>query len=321
MGGAPRNTRAQQAAVALPIMPLACKDMAMNVTRRSLFESRALQIGLFEARPTSDACGAIEWQTANVVVLPFRGVFSKHDAPGRYVIGTPSHAVLIAADTPYRLSFPGAIGDRALIFRFDEELAPEQFDRRGNQSLASQGLLPPNAIMLRDLLRTRLQNSEADRFETEAFGLDLLNMSLGAMGGRDIALRDAARARWVKAVARVKEAVALAPDRRWSVVELGRIANLSPFHLCRVFRQIAGTSVYDYVLRERLAHALDAVLDGDDITAIALDAGFASHSHFTARFKSFFNCTPAAFRRLATAERAARSRKIMTARRSLSAVD
>jgi len=135
-------------------------------------------------------------------------------------------------------------------------------------------------------------------------------------------LRDAARARRVNAVARVKQAVALAPARKWSVAELGRIANLSPFHLRRVFRQIAGTSLYDYVLRERLAHALDAVLDGgDDITAIALDAGFASHSHFTSRFKGFFNCTPAAFRRLATAERAARSRKIMTARRSPSAVD
>jgi AraC-like DNA-binding protein len=89
----------------------------------------------------------------------------------------------------------------------------------------------------------------------------------------------------------------------------------------RISPDCRGTSVYDYVLRERLAQALDAVLDGDDITAIALDAGFASRSHFTARFKSFFNCTPAAFRRLATAERAAQSRKIMTARRSLSAVD
>jgi AraC family transcriptional regulator len=297
-----------------------CKPIAMNVTRRLLFESKALQIGLFETRPTSDACGDVEWQTSNVVVLPFRGVFAKHDAPGRYVIGTPSHAVLIAADTPYRLSFPGAIGDRALIFRFGEELALEPLRRRG-ASLAPHGLLPSNAILLRDLLRTRLQKGEADRFESEAFGLDLLNMSLSAMGGRDIALRDSAHARRVNAVARVKEAVALAPARKWSVAELGRIANLSPFHLCRVFRQIAGTSVYDYVLRERLAHALDAVLDGDDITAIALDAGFASHSHFTARFKSFFNCTPVAFRRLTTAERAAQSRKIMTARRSLSAVD
>jgi hypothetical protein len=66
-----------------------------------------------------------------------------------------------------------------------------------------------------------------------------------------------------------------------------RIANLSPFHLCHVFRLMVGTSIYDYVLHERLAHSLDAVLDcGSDLTAIALDAGFASHSHFTARFRA-----------------------------------
>ena len=61
--------------------------------------------------------------------------------------------------------------------------------------------------------------------------------------------------------------------------------------------------------------ALDAVLDGgDDLTAIALDAGFASHSHFTARFRSFFGCTPAALRRVAGAAQLAELRKIVTAR-------
>jgi AraC-like DNA-binding protein len=39
------------------------------------------------------------------------------------------------------------------------------------------------------------------------------------------------------------------------------------------------------------------VLDGGDITAIALEAGFASHSHFTARFKRFFGSTPSALRK------------------------
>jgi AraC family transcriptional regulator len=78
---------------------------------------------------------------------------------------------------------------------------------------------------------------------------------------------------------------------------------------------MAGTSIYHYVLQERLAQALDAVLDGDDdLTAIALDAGFASHSHFTARFRGFFGCTPAALRRNATAARLAELRKIVTAR-------
>ena len=110
-------------------------------------------------------------------------------------------------------------------------------------------------------------------------------------------------------------AVALAPSRKWNVAKLADIANLSPFHLCHVFRDHVGTSIHDYVLHERLAHALDAVLDcGDDLTAIALDAGFASHSHFTARFRSFFGCTPAALRRVATAAHIAELRKIVTAR-------
>jgi AraC-like DNA-binding protein len=78
---------------------------------------------------------------------------------------------------------------------------------------------------------------------------------------------------------------------------------------------MAGTSIYDYVLQERLAQSLDAVLDGDDeLTAIALDAGFASHSHFTARFRSFFGCTPVSLRRTATTARLAELRKIVTAR-------
>jgi len=294
----------------------------MRVTRRSLFESDTLQISLFEARPLSDACGDVEWQKSNVVVLPFSGVFSKHDAPGRSVIGTPSHAVFIAADTPYRLSFPGAIGDRALIFRFGEALAPDQLDRRGGGSLASHRLLPPDAIMLRNLLGTRLKQGEADQVEIEALGLDLLTVSLSATRADATSRRRSVLSRRLGAVERVKAAVAVAPSRKWTIAELARIASLSPFHLCRVFQQIVGTSIYDYVLRERLACALDAVLDrGGDLTAIALDAGFASHSHFTARFKGVFNCTPSAFRRLASTEHLAELRKIMQAWRSRSAVD
>lgn len=150
----------------------------------------------------------------------------------------------------------------------------------------------------------------------ETLGLDLLNMSLGSMRPSISPLRQSALARRRHAVERVKEAVAVAPADRWSVARLAKVANLSPFHLCHVFREMVGTSIYDYVLHERLAHSLDAVLDGvDNLTAIALDAGFASHSHFTARFRGFFGVTPTALRRAATAGHIAQLRKIMTARR------
>lgn len=275
-----------------------------------------LQIGLFEARVTSDACSDVERQSLNAIALPISGVFSKHDAPGRHVIGTPSHAVFFAADTPFRIGFPGAIGDRAITLRFGEGIAPEQFARRDGETMRSNGLLPAKAMMLRNLLFARLERADTDEFEAEALGLDLLDMSLKSVRTGKPAPRSSAQARRTRALERVKEAVALAPSRKWSVARLAEVANLSPFHLCHVFRDSVGTSIYDYVLHERLAHTLDAVLDcGDDLTAIALDAGFASHSHFTARFRSFFGCTPAALRRVANAAHIAELRKIMTARR------
>jgi AraC family transcriptional regulator len=287
----------------------------LPVTRKSIFDGATLQIGLFAARGVSDACGDVERQDRNAVVLPLAGVFAKHDAPGRQVIGTPSHAVFVAADTPYRISFPGGIGDRALILRFGEELAPDYVDRSGEAALASNGLLPAPAMMLRNLLGARLGQGEIDEFEVETLGLDLLNVSFDAMRQEKPDLRPSALTRRTRALERVKEAIAVAPSNKWNVARLAKLANLSPFHLCHVFRQMVGTSIYDYVLQERLAQSLDAVLDSDnDLTTIALDAGFASHSHFTARFRTFFGCTPVALRRTAHDSQLADLRKIMTAR-------
>jgi AraC family transcriptional regulator len=289
----------------------------VDIRRRKLFESETLQIGMFEARPDSDACGEVERQSLNAIVLPLSGLFAKHEAPGRQVTGTPSHAVYFAPDAPYRISFPGAIGDRAITLRFDVALTPEHTDPQAGEKLASQGLLPARAMMLRNLLGKRLENGETDGFEVEALGLDLLDLSLRSVQPGELPVRRSAQARRTRALERVKEAVASAPSAKWNVARLAGVANLSPFHLCHVFREMTGTSVYHYVLHERLSRSLDAVLDGgDDLTAVALDAGFASHSHFTARFKNFFGCTPAALRRIASAAQLAELRKIVTARPS-----
>jgi AraC-like DNA-binding protein len=284
----------------------------VEIRRKVLLESETLQIGLVESRPASDACGEVERQSLNAIVLPFAGLFSKHEAPGRHVTGTPSHAIYFAPEAPYRISFPGGIGDRAITLRFADALAPEQLAR---ERPASQGLLPANAMMLRNLLWTRLDKGEVDDFEAEALGLDLLDMSLSSVRPAKLPVRASAQTRRRRALERVKEAVASAPSSKWNVARLAGVANLSPFHLCHVFRDMVGTSIYDYVLHERLAQALPAVLDcSDDLTGIALDAGFASHSHFTARFRGFFGVTPVALRRIATSAHTAQLRKILTAR-------
>ena len=214
----------------------------MEIIRKTLFASETLQIGLFHAHPASDACGDVERQTSNAMVLPVSGVFSKHDAPGRCVVGTPSYAVFFAAHTPYRIGYPGAVGDRALVLRFGETLAADRLAGCGSSEPSpSHGLLPPNAMMLRNLLWARLQTTDADEFEREALGLDLLTLSLGSLRAGSLSLRRSALARRRRAVERFKEVVAIAPADKWTVAKLAKVANLSPFHLCHVFRQMVGT--------------------------------------------------------------------------------
>jgi len=222
---------------------------------------------------------------------------------------------------PYRLGYPGAIGDRALLLRFTGALAPGEVGGHAGEVPASSGLLPAKAMVLRNLLCGLLKRNEAE-FEIEVHGLDLLDMSLGALRSADTSLRHSTEARWARSVQRVKEAVAIAPADKWDVETLARIALMSPFHLCRVFRRMTGTSIYGYVLCERLASTLDAVLDGKDLAAIALDAGFASHSHFTTRFRDFFGCAPTVLRCCARADnKVTEMRKIVEAWRGAYAVD
>ena len=211
-----------------------------SIVRCPLFENDSIKIGLFEANPISDLCWDVESQSLDAVVLPFVGVFAKHDAPGRHVIGTPSHAVFIDAHRPYRIAFPGAIGDRAIVIRFEDALVPCGIDcGRDGETLRSNALLPADTIIRRDRLRQRLSDPMRDSFELETMGIELLGQCLRARRNNPVPLRPAARLRRQRAVERVKEAVATAPAEAWSIAALAKIARLSPFHLCHAITTLS----------------------------------------------------------------------------------
>jgi hypothetical protein len=68
-------------------------------------------------RPTPEIRHEVEHASLNVLALPVAGVFALHDGPRRHVVATPSHAVFISCGLPYRVSFPGNIGDDCLTLR------------------------------------------------------------------------------------------------------------------------------------------------------------------------------------------------------------
>ena len=78
---------------------------------------------------------------------------------------------------------------------------------------------------------------------------------------------------------------------------LARALGCSPFYLSRTFHQTAGLSLRAYVGRLRARRAADRLAAGArDLTALALELGYADHSHFTNSFRREWGMAPSRFR-------------------------
>jgi AraC-like DNA-binding protein len=100
-------------------------------------------------------------------------------------------------------------------------------------------------------------------------------------------------------VDRVKLVLAADLARRWTLGEIAAEVGGSPVYLTQVFKQVEDLPLYRYQLRLRLARALDLLAQYDDLTALSLDLGFSSHSHFSAAFREAYGRSPSEFRQTA----------------------
>jgi AraC-like DNA-binding protein len=291
--------------------------------RRELFGSALLRIDTVVARPLTDGLSEERELTDHGIVLPYRGVFTTHSGRRHAVLASTNHAVLLSARTPYRYGYPGAIGDHCLFLSWSDEMlesaAPTAL-RRGRFDTpgpAAAPVLEPAALLARERLRRRLADSTADALaiEEEAVGLlaSVLRVAVRELQERAMR-RGPGAARNRSRVERIKALIASGPARRWTLDGLAAVAAVSPYHLAHLFKTQVGLSVYEYVVRARLAAALERVLEsGADLTTIALDAGFSSHSHFTAQFRARFGTTPLELRRQGARREGAEMRRIATA--------
>jgi AraC-like DNA-binding protein len=102
------------------------------------------------------------------------------------------------------------------------------------------------------------------------------------------------------AVDHVRSLIAAEPALNLSLRSLARDAGLSPFRLCRAFRAHTGETMTEYRHSLRLRLALDRLRDRHiDLTTLAFDLGYSSHSHFTYAFRTRFGMTPSAYRAIA----------------------
>jgi AraC-like DNA-binding protein len=280
----------------------------MSEVRRVLFESELLRIPHVVCRPHTDACGEIARSAADMLVLPVAGMFGKHDGPLRQCIVTSNHGLFIERDRPYRISYPALVGDECVSLVFSPDaLAALLTESVGEEDFASlkvgaQCLLRPAVALHRALLWRGLKLGKLDRVEVEEISVWLLAAAARTARAdthRKVrSQRTATSQRRRSKVEAVMEAIGARAQENWTLSSLARLANVSPYHLTRIFNHEVGTPIHRYLVRTRLHRCLHSMFDGNaDITEIALEAGFAGASHFGASFRAFFGATPSELRR------------------------
>jgi len=85
-------------------------------------------------------------------------------------------------------------------------------------------------------------------------------------------------------------------DQSLGLEELATIAQLSPYHFSRSFKQSTGLTPHQYVIRQRVERAKILLKDKDiAILDVALICGFTHQSHLNRHFKRLTGTTPKKF--------------------------
>ena len=248
---------------------------------------------------------AEECAAATHLVFPYRGLYLRHVGREQSVADA-NHVLFFNAGEGYQVSHPVDGGDDSLVLSVSppllRELAPSALvDRREELRFHGQSLrIDPRAQALVALLRHSLQRGSIESLEAESLAFTLVCRSLGPRTTHAPGATHARR----RLVDRVKVLLASDLTRRWSLADIAAEIGGSAVYLTQSFQQVEGLPLYRYHLRLRLARALDLITRYEDMSALALDLGFSSHSHFTAAFKQAYGRSPSEFRKSASSKSA-----------------
>jgi AraC-like DNA-binding protein len=241
---------------------------------------------------------AEECASSTHLVFPYRGVFVRHLGSDD-AVGEANQVVFFNPAEGYRTSHPVTGGDACLDLVVGDallrELAPAALLHDGAATAFRPQRLRIDARSqaLVALLRHSLRRQAAETLEAETLALTLVRRAIGERTSHQAGASRGLQ----KLVDRAKLALSADLARRWTLAEIAAEVGVSPVYLTQVFRQVEGMPLYRYQLRLRLARALDLLGRYDDLTALGLDLGFSSHSHFSAAFRQAYGRTPAEFQR------------------------
>jgi len=260
-----------------------------------LLSTSTLSVGEFHCPP-----GDASWHETNRigdrahVVFPRCSVLIRQlgRAP---VLATPNNAMLYNADQHYRRELQHELGDESVFV----ELAEETLEQLAGDDRLRVTHVPTGrqTYLLQHLLVRHLRSRCSDELEAEELASRLVQSALTPQVARRRAARERTKAEHRELAEAAKSEIAADLSVRRSLGELAQNLHTSPFHLARVFRAETGFTLAGYRQALRLRAALERLPGTDrDLSALALELGFSSHSHFTASFTREFGVPPSAVR-------------------------
>jgi AraC family transcriptional regulator len=233
------------------------------------------------------------------LALPYRGFFVWH-VGGDDVAGDSNQALFITGGEEYRMSHPVKGGYAELIFTPADCLLAEvdQATRGGLRAHAlfrrrSRRLdLPLQGFRARFLFWAN-GGSRADPLEAEELVSCMFRSALAQDASADPPACSSRRL-----LVRTKAYLEAQMAQPIRLADVSDAVGASPAYLTSLFRRVEGVPLHRYLTQLRLSRALVELPHANDLTILALDVGFSSHSHFTASFRRSFGVTPTEFRRL-----------------------
>lgn len=282
------------------------KNDRLAAVETLLFRSDLVKVGSFECSADDPCRRQTDILDNDVFVVPLRPVWIRRDS-GSYRFAEPGAILMHRAGSALQRRFSSASGERTYWFGVHPDLFVEALRRHRLSTRQMGGALivdPPFRYRLALFLR-RLERVPIDRLAVEedvlalflevcemrASRLQCLQPARSRTDSRQGLLADKARA---YLDAHLTESVGLETVAE----EVGA----SLYHLCRVFRRQTGMTMHAYRTRQRLGRVLDGLVAGRSgtLTDLALDSGFASHSHLSRVFQKALGVPPSSIRRVST---------------------
>jgi AraC family transcriptional regulator len=280
--------------------------------RRSdlVFQSPLVRAFDVTCHAPQSGCDDEEWCSVTQIVVPRRGVFLLHHR-GVPIVADPNTALVYSMGETYQISHPVDGGDQCTVLVFRPELVDEAL---GNVETRYRIIHPATQLRVHRLTHA-MATGAADRLESEESAVLVLNALAEDFGSSSPLSRRRVSEFQQRRVEEVRALLASQPTDPWHLDSIARTVYCSPFHLARQFRAVTGESIARYLLRLRLALALDRLAQGEtNLARLAVELGFTHHSHFSAHFRLVFGATPTTVRNRLTHQRFQQMSKILTAK-------